>query len=242
MFLSWMETGKERREMMRKGYLLLLAALLLVIPGISQAATIYAGDLVNAYSGTYSLWITDDGDADPNTYHATLSVQTNTVSNAYIDWFLVHFDTPASDITGSVTGTNITTATATGTWVEGTGTTVGSAPYQNVYGYANGTFPTGNSDTGAFETGIGSGGTTETGGFLLNGDLYAWEFDFTSATPILGQLGVSNPNLQVGFYGTGVNGFPRLSQEFKVPEANTLMLIISGIVGSVVWRRKKRIV
>lgn len=218
--------------MMRKGYLL-LAAFLLVIPGITQAATIYEGYLVNAYSGTYSLWITDDGDSDPNTYHVTLSVQTNTVSNAYIDWFSVHFDTPAANIDGSITGTNLSTATSTGTWVEGNG--------QTVYGYGS-TFPSGIEKTGAFETGLDDVSPVLTGGFLLNGNLYAWEFDFTSAAPILGQLGESNPNLQVGFYGTGVKGFPRLSQEFQVPEANTLMLIISGLVGSVVWRRKKRIV
>jgi hypothetical protein len=217
--------------MMRKGYLL-LAVFLLVIPGISQADTIiYSGSLVNAYSGTYTLEVTDDGDANPDTYHATLSVLTNTVSNAYIDWFQVHFDTPASDITGSIIGTNITTATATGTWVEGAG--------QDVFNFG-GTFPDGVAMTGGFEQGIlNDGSIVETGGFLLNGNLYSWAFDFTSDAPILGELS-GDPNLQAGFYGSGVNGHPRLSQTFSVPEASALLLLGTGLVGLVSWRRKKR--
>ena len=210
--------------MIRKGYLL-LAVLLLVVPGMSQAATIYSGSLVNTFSGTYTLVVTDDGDANPDTYHATLSVLTNTVSNAYIDWFLVHFDTPAAIISGGIAAT-------TGTWVVGDGT-------QDVFNYG-GLFPDGNSFTGGFEAGIlNDGSIVETGGFLLNGSLYSWEFDFTSDAPILGE-GSGDPNLQAGFYGSGVNGHPRLSQTFSVPEASSLMLLSSGLVGLVLWRRKKR--
>lgn len=83
------------KQVIRKRYLL-LAVFLLVIPGISQGALIYSGSLVDTSSGTnsgtYSLLVTDDG-AGANTYSATLTVDTNVVSNAYIDWFLVHFDT-----------------------------------------------------------------------------------------------------------------------------------------------------
>jgi hypothetical protein len=212
--------------MMRKGYLL-LAVFLLVIPGISQGATIYSGTLTDVYSGTYTLEVTDDG-AGANTYSATLTVDTNVVSNAYIDWFLVHFDTPAAVITGGITAT-------TGTWVVGDGV-------QTVYGYSGGNqgFPTGNAFTGGFEAGIANDGSiTETGGFLLDGGTYVWSFDFTSTAPILGEEG-GDPNLQVGFYGSGVSGFPRLSQEFQVPEASALLLLGTGLVGLVSWRRKKR--
>ena len=222
MILSEERQRKGVKQMIRKGYLL-LAVLLLIVPGMSQADTIYTGSLVNTYSGTYTLLVTDDGDANPDTYHATLSVLTNTVANAYIDWFLVHFDTPAATITGGII--------ATGTWVVGDGT-------QDVYGYG-GLFPDGNSFTGGFTDGLLLDPAVETGGFLLNGSLYSWEFDFTSDAPILGE-GSGDPNLQVGFYGTGVNGFPRLSQTFSVPEASSLMLLSSGLVGLVLWRRKKR--
>jgi len=218
--------------MIRKGYLL-LAVLLLVIPGISQGAVVYSGTLTDPYSGTYDLEITDDGPG-ADTYSATLTVTTNVVTNAYIDWFLVHFDTPAADITSAISGTNVTTGgTPTGTWVEGDGSV-------DVYGYGGG-FPNGNSFTGGYEAGIlNDGSIDETGGFLLNGDVYAWSFDFTSAAPILGEGGEGFPNLQVGFYGEGVNGFPRLSMAFTVPEASSLMLLSSGLMGLVLWRRKKR--
>jgi len=210
--------------MIRKGYLL-LAVLLLVIPGISQGAVVYSGSLTDPYSGTYDLVIDDDG-AGADTYSATLTVTTNVVTNAYIDWFLVHFDTPAADITSAITAT-------TGTWAEGDGSV-------DVYGYGGG-FPNGNSFTGGYETGIlNDGSIDETGGFLLDGSVYAWSFDFTSAAPILGEGGEGFPNLQVGFYGDGVNGFPRLSMAFSVPEASSLMLLSSGLVGLVLWRRKKR--
>jgi hypothetical protein len=214
------------KQFMRKGYLL-LAIFLLVIPGISQGATIYSGSLTDAYSGTYTLEVTD-GDPGANTYSATLTVDTNVVSNAYIDWFAVHFDTPAAVITGVITA-------PTGTWTVGDGV-------QTVYGYAGGNqgFPTGNAFTGGFEAGITNDGSIdETGGFLLNGGIYAWSFDFTSTAPILGEEG-GDPNLQVGFYGSGVTGFRRLSETFHVPEASALLLLGTGLVGLVAWRRKKR--
>jgi hypothetical protein len=150
------------------------------------------------------------------------------VSNAYIDWFAVHFDTPAAVITGVITA-------PTGTWTVGDGV-------QTVYGYAGGNqgFPTGNAFTGGFEAGITNDGSIdETGGFLLDGGIYAWSFDFTSTAPILGEEG-GDPNLQVGFYGSGVTGFRRLSETFHVPEASALLLLGTGLVGLVAWRRKKR--
>ena len=213
--------------MTRKGYLL-VAALLLVVPGISQGAIIYSGSLTDAYSGTYNLVVTDDG-AGANTYSATLTVITNDLNaDAYIDWFAVHFDTPAAVMTSGITAT-------TGTWLVGDGNDI-----VNGYGGPNTTFPT-DPFTGGFEQGIDTVGVyDETGGFLLDGSTYSWAFDFTSIAPILGESGTSNPNLQVGFYGEDVNGNPRLSQGFTVPEASSLMLLSSGLVGLVLWRRKKR--
>jgi hypothetical protein len=58
--------------------------------------------LTDAYSGTYTLLVTDDG-AGANTYDALLTVATNDLDlEAYIDWFTVHFDTPAATITSGI--------------------------------------------------------------------------------------------------------------------------------------------
>jgi len=211
--------------MVRKSYLL-LALFLLVVPRISQGATIYEGSLTDPYSGTYTLTITDAGDANPNTYHATLTVETNTVTDAYIDWFVVHFDTPAADITSAITA-------STGTWLEGTGST-------DLVGYGGG-FPNGGAFSGGYEVGIlNDGSVDETGGFPLDGLTYSWSFDFAAIAPILGENGDSNPNLQVGFYGDGVPGNPRLSQGFTVSEPSTLLLLGSGLLWLGMLRRKIR--
>jgi hypothetical protein len=213
--------------MMRKGYLL-LAVFLLVIPGISQGATIYSGSLTDAYSGTYILEVTDDGAGD-DTYSATLTVITNDLNaDAYIDWFAVHFDTPGAVITSVI-------AASTGTWLVGDGNDVVEG-----YGGPNTIFPT-DPFTGGFEVGIDTVGVyDENDGFKLDGGTYSWAFDFTSDPPILGELGTSDPNLQVGFYGEDVNGNSRLSETFSVPEASALVLLSTGLVGLVMWRRKKR--
>jgi hypothetical protein len=214
--------------MFRKDHLF-LTVLLLVFPAISQGATIYSGSLTDAYSGTYTLLVTDDG-AGANTYDAVLTVATNDLDlEAYIDWFTVHFATPAATITSVITAT-------TGDWLAGDGDDVVEG-----YGGPSTIFPTG-PFTGGFEDGIDTVGVyDETGGFKLDGGTYSWSFDFTSIAPILGEGGESNPNLQVGFYGENVDGWPRLSQTFSAPEASALMLFGAGLAGLVVWRRKKRL-
>jgi hypothetical protein len=53
--------------------------------------------------------------------------------------------------------------------------------------------------------------------------------------------GISRGDLVHGFEAGITNaGWPRLSETFPVPEASALTLLGTGLVGLVVWRRRKR--
>jgi hypothetical protein len=74
---------------------------------------------------------------------------------------------------------------------------------------------------------------------VLDGGPYGWSFDFATTSPFPVEGG-GNPGLQAGSHGSGIDGFPRLTRDFQFPEASALVLFSTGLVGLVVWRRKKR--
>lgn len=218
------------KQMIRKGYLLVL--LLILTPSISMATFYTLTDPSGVGAGTvYTLNVLSLGG---DSYSAVLKAYTpNTATNVYLDWFQIKFDEGTAATIGNIT------LNPAGTWTQ-----LQSQGGINLAEFGSELFAT-NGWSGLYLDGAVQGasiGTLATGP-ELDGGTKEWDFLFTLSAPFN-----PTPSLQVGYYYLGGNpNHPdiktgRLSEGFTVPEANTLMLIISGLVGSVVWRRKKRIV
>ena len=213
--------------MIRKGYLLVL--LLILIPSISMAAVYSLTDPGGVGAGTvYELTITSLGGTS---YNAVLTADTATNTGVYIDWFQIKFDEGTAALVGTVNND------PGGTWLalQGSGG-INLAEFGNET-FANSTW-SGLYLQGAVE---GASFATLSGGAELDGLTKLWDFDFTLADPLN-----PTPSLQVGYYYLGGNPNDpqihtgRLSETFSVPEASALMFLSTGLVGLVVWRRKKR--
>jgi hypothetical protein len=214
--------------MMRRGYLL-LAVFLLVIPSISTATLYTLTDPSGVGAGTvYELTVTSLGG---DSYNAVLTADTATNTDVYIDWFQIKIDEGTAALVGTVNND------PGGTWLalQGSGGI-------NLAEFGNETFAN-NTWSGLYLQGAVEGAdfATLSGGAELDGFTKLWDFDFTLADPLN-----PTPSLQVGYYYLGGNPnnpdikTGRLSETFSVPEASALLLLGTGLVGLVSWRRKKR--
>lgn len=221
-------------SMVRKGLGLVVALLLLTLPGVSLGGVFYQlADTSSDVSGTlYTFEITSLGGTS---YNAVLTAQTvNNPADWYIDWFQIKLDGGTAAVITDVNSYPIINSDSEWNALQ-------SGAGIDLAGFGSSTFAN-NTWSGLYETSAVQGATKDglNDGPELNGGTYVWNFNFTLSAPFN-----PTPSFQVGYYDPpdGTNGniqTTRLSQGFQLSEPGTLLLLGSGLLGLTMLRRKFR--